>query len=45
MVQVTQHSSLRLWCEKLAYLHDEWMSKGDEENAKKSATAVAKSGE
>lgn len=42
MVQVTQRSSLRLWLEKLAYLHDEWMSKGDEENAKKAQQLLQK---
>ncbi|GGJ65806.1 GTPase Era involved in 16S rRNA processing [Anoxybacillus voinovskiensis] len=35
MMQVTQRSSLRPWLEKLTYMHDEWMNKGDVENAKK----------
>ncbi|WP_027409178.1 dynamin family protein [Anoxybacteroides tepidamans] len=35
MVQVTDRSSLRPWLAKLAYLHDEWVNKGDQENAKK----------
>ncbi|MCZ0755734.1 dynamin family protein [Anoxybacillus sp. J5B_2022] len=42
MVQVTQRSSLRPWLEKLAYVHDEWMNKGDVENAKKAKQLLQK---
>ncbi|MBS2771771.1 dynamin family protein [Anoxybacillus rupiensis] len=42
MVQITQRSSLRPWLAKLAYLHDEWVNKGDQENAKKAQQLLRK---